>query len=206
MARTDDPKNKTRAARAANEAPPASATAAAPIVTTAAPAPSALTNLAPQTSAASSPRADTGSNSVPPDGAPWFARMLFQGWVSIAVWMIFGLLLEGLLGYKTPGYLQDDERRELFRLAHTHGTFLGLLLVAAALCGQRFSAPPPRAARVALRWGTILMPVGFLLAGAWHYESDPGLAIWLVPPAALLVVFGAITFALVSRNKLRADE
>lgn len=132
--------------------------------------------------------------------------MLWHGWLSIAVWMTFGLLLEGLVGYKTPAYLQDEQRRELFRLAHTHGTFLGLVLVAAALCGPRFAVPPPRAARTALRVGALVMPLGFLLAGLWHYESDPGLAIWLVPPAALAVIFGTITCALASRAKHKTDE
>ena len=120
--------------------------------------------------------------------------------------MVFGLLLEGLLGYKTPAYLQDEQRRELFRLAHTHGTFLGLVLIAAALCGRLFDLFPPRPARIALRVGALLMPVGFLLAGIWHYESDPGLAIWLVPPAALLLVFAAITFALAIRAKTREGK
>jgi hypothetical protein len=132
--------------------------------------------------------------------------MLQQGWISIAVWMVFGLLLEGLLGYKTPAYLQDEQRRELFRLAHTHGTFLGLVLIAAALCGPRFALQPPRAARIALHAGALVMPLGFLLAGLWHYESDPGMAIWLVPPAGLAVIFGAITCALASRTKHTTDE
>lgn len=117
--------------------------------------------------------------------------------------MTFGLLLEGLLGYKTPAYLADDVRRELFRLAHAHGTLLGVILVAAALCCQRFKIAPPRAALAALRIGAAVMPLGFLLAGIWHYESDPGLAIWLVPAAALLVIFGAISFALAARAERR---
>jgi hypothetical protein len=50
------------------------------------------------------------------------------------------------------------------------------------------------------------MPLGFLLAGVWHYESDPGLAIWLVPPSALLLVFGAIAFAFASRSKYREEK
>ena len=129
-----------------------------------------------------------------------WTQTLVQGWLSIALWMVFGLLLEGLLGYKTPAYLQDEQRRELFRLAHTHGTFLGLVLIGAALCGRQFNLLPPPAARIALRLGAILMPLGFLLAGVWHYESDPGLAIWLVPPSALRLVFGAIAFALASRS------
>ncbi len=133
--------------------------------------------------------------------ANYSERMIFQGWVSIALWMSVGLLLEGLLGYKIPAYLNDPQRRELFRLAHTHGTFLGLVLVAAALCVQRTGSNTPRIARIALRVGSILMPVGFLLAGIWHPEGDPGPAIWLVPPAALMVIFGAISLSLAHFNK-----
>lgn len=127
--------------------------------------------------------------------------LMFQGWASIALWMTFGLLLEGFLGYKIPGYLEDVQRRELFRLAHTHGTFLGLVLIVSALCGRSGALAPPRPALAALRAGAIIMPLGFLLAGAWHPEGDPGIAIWLVPPAALLVIFGAISIALAARKK-----
>lgn len=44
------------------------------------------------------------------------------------------------------------------------------------------------------------VPIGFLLGGIWHYESDPGLGIWLVPPAALLLIFGVVAFALAARR------
>src|ERR1700730_1740994 len=115
--------------------------------------------------------------------ADWSRQAMFQGWLSIAVWMGFGLLLEGFLGYKIPAYLQDQQRRELFRLAHTHGTFLGLVLVVATVVIQRANISPPRAARAAIRLGTGLMPLGFLIAGLWHSEADPGPAIWLVSPA-----------------------
>lgn len=135
--------------------------------------------------------------------ARWFHGALAQGWTSVAVWMTFGLLLEGLLGYKTPAYLLDDTRRELFRLAHAHGTLLSLILLAAALSGQLFKLAPPRVAWISLRLGVALMPIGFLLAGIWHYESDPGLGIWLVPPAALLLIFGVVAFALAARGRNR---
>ena len=128
-------------------------------------------------------------------------RLLLQGWVSIAIWMSFGLLLEGLLGYKIPVFLEDGQRRELFRLAHTHGTLLSLVLVAAALCLRLFEIRPPPVALNALRLGALLMPLGFLLSGMWHPEGDPGVAIWLVPPGALMVIFGAIATALASRKK-----
>ena len=132
-------------------------------------------------------------SAVVPSG--WPARMMRQGWAGVAFWMAFGLLLEGLLGYKNPSYLDDPQRREMFRLAHAHGTLLSLLLVAASLCGRGGLARAPRPARFALRTGTLLLPLGFMLSGVWHYEGDPGLGIWLVPPAALLVIFGVVTLA-----------
>ena len=128
-------------------------------------------------------------------------RLLLQGWVSIAIWMSFGLLLEGLLGYKIPAFLEDGQRRELFRLAHTHGTLLSLVLISAALCVRLFEIRPPPIAIAALRIGAVLMPLGFLLGGVWHPEGDPGVGIWLVPPGALMVIFGTIGTALASRKK-----
>jgi hypothetical protein len=119
---------------------------------------------------------------------------MFQGWISLSFWMAVGLLLEGLLGFKIPTYLEDAQRRELFRLAHAHGSLLGVVLVVAALWLETRVAP--RAAIVGLRTGAVLMPVGFGLAGIWHPEGDPGVFIWLVPIGALLLVFGAISFAL----------
>ena len=126
--------------------------------------------------------------------------LMFQGWVSIALWMSFGLLLEGLLGYKIPAYLEDAQRRELFRLAHAHGTLLGLVVIAGALCVRSLQIHPPRVAAHAMRIGSVLMPLGFLLSGMWHPEGDPGLAIWLVPPSALMIIFGAIATALATRR------
>ena len=135
----------------------------------------------------------------------WTGRALFQGWLSVASWMTIGLLLEGLIGYKIPAYLQDDTRRELFRLAHAHGTLLGLVLIAATLTTQRLSTPLHRVAGVALQLGSVLMPIGFLLAGVWHTETDPGLAIWLVPPGALMVIFGVVSIALTVRQQSKLD-
>jgi hypothetical protein len=130
----------------------------------------------------------------------WATRLMLQGWLSIALWMSVGLLLEGLLGYKIPTYLNDLDRRELFRLAHTHGTFLGLVLIAASL-SERRGAKLPRIASMALSIGAALMPLGFFLAGLWHPEGDPGPAIWIVPPSALLIIFGAVSLALAHTRK-----
>ncbi|MBI3653271.1 MAG: hypothetical protein HY231_19760 [Acidobacteria bacterium] len=136
------------------------------------------------------------------------ASLLIQGWAGIAVWMTFGLLLEGLLGYKTPAYLNDAQRRELFTLAHTHGSLLSVVLIIAALGAKSFALELSRITQIAFRIGAILMPLGFFVAGIWHPEGDPGIAIWLVPPGALLMIFAAISMTLagVKRNKVTDKE
>ena len=88
----------------------------------------------------------------------------------------------------------NPQRCELFRLAHSHGVLLNMLLIGAALCGR--SRQSPQIANLSLRIGSLLMPLGFLLAGIWHPEGDPGLAIWIVPPAALLLIFGTASTAI----------
>jgi hypothetical protein len=135
---------------------------------------------------------DNESNKRP----QWARSMLVQGWASVAVWMSFGLLLEGLIGYKIPSYLGDTQRRELFRLAHVHGTLLGVILIVVTLSCEYATIRLHRAVRISIRAGAVLMPVGFMLAGVSHPEGDPGLAIWLVPPGAVLVVFGVVSVAL----------
>ena len=129
------------------------------------------------------------------------SALILQGWIGVAVWMTLGLLLEGLLGYRAPSYLEDAQRRELLRLAHAHGTVLSGLLVFAGLTMQQLKAFT-RPANLALRSGSLLMPLGFLLAGIWHPDGDPGLGIWLVPPGALMMIFGVAALAFSWRNHL----
>jgi len=134
------------------------------------------------------------------DAHQWVRSACFQAFVGIALWMTFGLLLEGLLGYKTPAYLQDNTRRELFRLAHAHGTLLSLLLLVSALTCDRFGLTVTRPAHSSLRIGVTVLPFGFLIGGIWHYESDPGLAIWLVPVSAVMIIFGLVAIAVSFRQ------
>lgn len=126
-------------------------------------------------------------------------RIVFQGWLSLTLWMSFGLLLESLMAYKAPAYLDDHLRRELFRLAHAHGSLFSLVLIIAAIWARSAGARVSRPAVVGLRFGAAIMPLGFLAAGAWHPEGDPGLAIWLVPVGALALIFGLTSIALTSR-------
>ena len=119
------------------------------------------------------------------------AGMICQGWISLAAWIVFGLLMEGLIGFRSPTLLDDSVRREMFRLAHAHGTLLNLVLIAAAICARLDLIEIGRVTSLGLRAAVVLLPVGFLLAGTWHFKDDPGVAIVLVPLGALLLLASA---------------
>ena len=117
--------------------------------------------------------------------------MIRQGWISLAAWIVFGLLIEGLIGFRAPTLLDDSVRRDMFRLAHTHGTLLNLVLIAAAICARLDLIRLGRATSLELRAAVALLPVGFLLGGMWHFKDDPGTAILLVPLGAVLLLAAA---------------
>jgi uncharacterized membrane protein YgdD (TMEM256/DUF423 family) len=125
-----------------------------------------------------------------------------QAWFSLLFWMSMGLLFEGLIGFRAPVYLQDPLRRELFRLAHAHGTILSLLLLIVNLYLVKDLISPPKLALRSLQAGVVSMPFGFLLGGLWHYESDPNFLIFIAPLGGLLLIFGvaAIAFSSFKRS------
>lgn len=129
------------------------------------------------------------------------AAIFRQGWIGLAVWMTFGLFLEGLIAFRTPIYLQDPVRRELFRLGHAHGTLLSLLLIVAGLYSIRAGRTLPRISNISFRSGAILMPIGFILGGISHYESDPNPLVFLAPLGGLLVLFSIISIGVGSMKK-----
>ena len=116
------------------------------------------------------------------------AGMIRQGWISLAAWIVFGLLIEGLIGFRSPVLLDDSVRRDMFRLAHAHGTLLNLVLIAATICARLDLIRLGRATSLGLRAAVVLLPVGFLLGGIWHFKDDPGVSILLVPVGALLLL------------------
>ena len=122
--------------------------------------------------------------------------LIFQAWCGIAVWMAFGLLLEGFIGFRTPVYLLDPTRRELFRLAHAHGTLLSLLLLGAAFSLKQNSLAENKYGVLALKIGTVLMPAGFFLGGIYTFGSDPNFLIIFAPIGGLGVILGAISLAI----------
>ena len=112
--------------------------------------------------------------------------------MSLATWIVFGLLIEGLIGFRSPALLDDSVRREMFRLAHAHGTLLNLVLIAAAVCARLDLIHVGRGTSLGLCTAVVLLPMGFLLAGVWHFKDDPGVAILLVPIGALLLLATAL--------------
>jgi hypothetical protein len=65
---------------------------------------------------------------VPIDYARRHARI---GWWSLLVFAALGLLLESFHGFKVAAYLDvsNETRRLMWRLAHVHGTLLGVLIL-----------------------------------------------------------------------------
>jgi hypothetical protein len=126
-------------------------------------------------------------------------RNLRFGWWSLLVFLSLGGVLEILHGFKIGWYVDvgSDMRRLMFTLAHAHGTALALVNIAAGLTARSVKALPPRpSVCFSLIWAGILFPVGFFLGGVVTYGGDPGLGIWLVPIAALLLFYSVVLVAL----------
>jgi hypothetical protein len=128
---------------------------------------------------------------------PALRKTLRTGWLLLAVSLPMGVTLEALHGFKVGWYLASETRRELWRLAHAHGTLLGILcLVFVALApvhlDDRARAPIGRL----LRWGAVLMPLGFFAGGVLPSEGDPSLGIVLSPIGAVMLIVATVRGAL----------
>lgn len=132
---------------------------------------------------------------------PAIRKTLRAGWLLLAVSLPFGVTLEALHGFKVQAYLASDMRREMWRLAHAHGTLLGILCLVFAAIAEAHVAAPIRARSAAMiRWGAVLMPLGFFLGGVLNSEGDPSLGIALVPVGALLLIVALVRVALPPRR------
>jgi hypothetical protein len=116
------------------------------------------------------------------------------GWTALLLWMCGGLALELFHGLKLGGYLLDPLRRELWTLAHFHGALLAVVNLAYVRWAEAPGLPPAQrvGASRALIAGSVLLPLGFLLGGAWHYEGDPGLGILLAPIGGLVLLYAVV--------------
>ena len=121
---------------------------------------------------------------------------LRTGWILLALSLPLGVTLEALHAFKVQAYLGSEMRREMWRLAHAHGTLLGILLLAFAALAERHLTPEvrPKVAR-GLCVGAVLMPLGFFLGGILNSEGDPSPGIVLVPVGALFLLVALLRAA-----------
>lgn len=126
------------------------------------------------------------------------SRHMRFGWLLIFAYVLLGLSLEVMHGFKAAFYLDvaNEARRLVWTLAHTHGTLIGVLNLLFAYGVERLSLSDSlfkTASRCFIAAG-VLMPLGFFLGGIVVYGGDPGLPILLAPAGgAILVVAVAIT-------------
>jgi len=128
---------------------------------------------------------------------PSTLKALKTGWTLLAISLPLGVTLEALHGFKVQVYLQSEVRREMWRLAHAHGTLLGILLLTFVAVAEKHLAEPAARAKISrdLRFGAVLMPLGFFLGGVLSSEGDPSLGIALVPVGALFLLVALVRAA-----------
>ncbi len=128
-------------------------------------------------------------------------RHHLAGWCLLLLFLSLGAFLDYLHGFKVGFYLDPEHRvrRDMWRLAHTHGTLLGLVQIAFAVGVTRFGRWTPGRIKLAsffLLDAGVLMPLGFFLGGLFPSEGDPWLGVLLVPPGALLLLIGVVLIIL----------
>ena len=135
--------------------------------------------------------ATTGASSIVNN---YSRRHLQIGWWSLFVFGGLGLLLESLHGFKVGAYLDvsNETRRLMWRLAHAHGTLLGVIhvLFGLMLRDGSTSLRNLRTISVALIGASVTLPLGFFLGGIRFYSGDPGIGVVLVPIGAVLLLAG----------------
>jgi hypothetical protein len=116
-------------------------------------------------------------------------RHLRLGWWSLFGFLLLGLALELLHGFKAGLYLdvQNETRRLMWTLAHAHGALLGLVHIAFAL-SLRHLPSLDAVGRLRTSWclivATMLLPGGFFAGGLRMYGGDPDIGIVLAPVGA----------------------
>ncbi|MEM1029179.1 MAG: hypothetical protein AAGN82_02465 [Myxococcota bacterium] len=143
----------------------------------------------------------------PPRRAPTYLvrRHLRCGWSTLVVFMLLGLVLEGLHAFKAGFYLDADveTRRLMWTLAHAHGDLVALihLAFAATVDRSRLDAFAAEVASRLLLAATVLLPGGFFAGGIVVHGGDPGAGVLLAPVGAAALIAAA---ALCARASWRA--
>lgn len=127
-------------------------------------------------------------------------RHLVFGWWCLCGFIVLGLILDYFHAFKVGWYLDvgNESRRLMGTLAHAHGTLLGGLNVAFALTIERRqerALPFCRFASPCLMSATLMIPAGFLLGGVFTLSGEPGVAVFMVPVGALLLLSAVVLTA-----------
>jgi hypothetical protein len=136
------------------------------------------------------------------DTDPLLRRHLRFGWYALACFSLVGIGLELMHAFKLGLYLDvgSETRRLMWRLGHAHGTLLALVNIAFGCCQSHLSPGAAcRRASACLLVAAVLMPLGFLLGGAFASAADPSPLVALVPAGAGLLVAGAWSAARAAR-------
>jgi hypothetical protein len=122
---------------------------------------------------------------------------LRAGFWALLVFAGLGLALESLHAFKLGLYLDvsNETRRLLWRLAHAHGALLGLVNVAYALAARFWPQLEDRLTERALLGALLLMPLGFLLGGAFATGADPGASVALAVAGGVALLVGLARIA-----------
>lgn len=117
---------------------------------------------------------------------------LRAGFWALSAFSALGLGLEALHAFKLGFYLDagNETRRLLWRLAHAHGTLLGLVNVCYALAARAFPNLADGLASRALLSALLLMPSGFFLGGVFARGGDPGASVGLAAAGGVALLFG----------------
>ena len=124
-------------------------------------------------------------------------RHYFVGWTALLLFLVLGALLEAMHGFKVGFYLDPDAklRRELWRLAHAHGTLLAVVQLAFAAGLMHFghwTVGRLKLVSFFLVDAAILIPLGFFLGGLFATETDPWVGVYLVPLGATLLIVAVV--------------
>ena len=133
------------------------------------------------------------------DRQPTTRFHLVFGWWSLLLFLSLGISLEAMSLLKVSWYSSPDHevRRLMWRLGHAHGTLLSVVHIALAITLFQGSGIHPwqKWGSKCLTGASVLLPGGFLLGGAYHFEGDPGPGVFVVPIGALLLLVGVFVVA-----------
>ena len=118
------------------------------------------------------------------------------GWWSLLLFVALGTALEALLAFHVELYKDNQTRRLMWRLAHAHGTLLGLVHIVFALTVYCVGEVRNwKAASRLLRAASVLLPGGFFVGGLFTFGSDPGMGVFLAPLGAVFLIVAVFQIA-----------